>query len=64
MKLPMHKSRTLWFSFALVVFGAVFDNFTSIQGVIGDRYYGISYIIIGVVVATLRFLTTQPLDKK
>ena len=60
----MHKSRTLWFSFALVVFGAVFDNFTSIQGVIGDRYYGISYIIIGVVVATLRFLTTQPLDKK
>jgi hypothetical protein len=64
MKLPMHKSRTLWFSFALVVFGAVFDNFTSIQGVIGDRYYGISYIIIGVVVAALRFVTTQPLDEK
>jgi len=60
----MHKSRTLWFSFALVVFGAIFDNFTSIQGVISDRYYGISYIIIGVVVAALRFVTTQPLDEK
>ena len=64
MKTPMHKSRTLWFSFALVVFGAVFDNFSSIQGVISDRYYGFSYIIIGILVAILRFLTTKPLDER
>ena len=59
-----HKSKTMWFSLALVVFGALFDNFSSIQGVIGDRYYGFSYIIIGILVAILRFLTTKPLDER
>ena len=64
MKKPMHRSRTMWFSFALVVFGALFDNFSSIQGLINDRYYGFSYIVIGVLVAILRFLTTKPLDER
>jgi len=54
----------MWFSLALVVFGALFDNFSSIQGVISDRYYGFSYIIIGILVAILRFLTTKPLDER
>ena len=58
------KSRTMWFSFALVVFGALFDNFSYIQNFIDPRYYGFGYIVIGVIVAVLRFITTQPLEEK
>jgi hypothetical protein len=60
----MIKSRTMWFSLALVIFGALFDNFSYVQNLIDPRYYGFGYIVIGIVVAILRFLTTQPLDKK
>ena len=60
----MIKSKTIWFSFALVVFGALFDNFSYVQTLIDPRYYGFGYIIIGVIVAVLRFVTTQPLDEK
>jgi len=58
------KSRTLWFSFLLVIFGALFDNFSYLQSVIDERYYGISFVAIGLITAILRFVTTQPLGKK
>jgi len=54
-------SKTMWFSFALVVFGALLDNFSYLQSVIDQRYYGIILVIIGVIVAVLRFLTTGPM---
>ena len=54
----------MWFSFALVIFGGLFDNFSYVQNLIDPRYYGFGYIVIGIVVAILRFLTTQPLDEK
>jgi hypothetical protein len=54
----------MWFSFALVVFGALFDNFSYLQSIIDEKYYGISIVVIGVIVAILRFITTQPLDDK
>jgi len=60
----MIKSRTMWFSFALVIFGALFDNFSYVQDIIDPRYYGVCLITIGIIVAVLRFLTTQPLDEK
>jgi uncharacterized membrane protein YdcZ (DUF606 family) len=60
----MIKSRTIWFSFALVIFGALFDNFSYVQDIIDPRYYGVCLITIGIIVAVLRFLTTQPLDEK
>ena len=56
----MMQSRTLWFSFALVVFGALFDNFSYLQTVIDQRYYGIILVSIGVIVAVLRFVTSGP----
>jgi len=56
------KSRTMWFSFLLVVFGALFDNFSYLQSVINERYYGILLVVIGIVVAVLRFLTTGPVE--
>jgi hypothetical protein len=60
----MIRSRTMWFSFALVIFGALFDNFSYIQNFIDPKYYGFGYIVIGIIVAILRFLTTKPLDNK
>ena len=55
------RSRTMVFSFLLVVFGALLDNFSYLQSVIDQRYYGIILVIIGVIVAILRFLTTGPM---
>lgn len=59
--MKMHKSRTMWFSLALVVFGALFDNFNYLQSVINERYYGVLLVAIGVIVAILRFVTTEPI---
>jgi hypothetical protein len=57
-----HKSKTMWFSFALVVFGALFDNFSYVQNLIDPKYYGISFIVIGIIVAVLRFVTSKPIE--
>jgi len=59
----MWKSRTMWFSLGLMVFGAVYDNFSYVQNIINPSYYGILLIVIGVVVAILRFLTSQPMQR-
>jgi len=56
-----HKSKTLWFSLALVIFGALFDNFSNLQGLISDKYYGLILVVIGIIVAILRFVTTEPI---
>jgi len=58
----MAKSRTMWFSFLLVVFGALLDNFSYLQSIIDQKYYGILLVGIGIIVAILRFLTTKPLE--
>ena len=59
----MH-SKTMWFSFALVILGALYDNFSYIEQLINPRLYGILLISIGVAVAVLRFVTTQSLDDR
>ena len=58
------KSRTMWFSFLLVVLGALLDNFSYLQNVIDPKYYGVILVIIGIIVAVLRFITTQPMSDK
>ena len=60
----MRRSKTMIFALLLVVLGVVYDNFSYIQNVIDPAYYGITYIVIGVVVAVLRFVTVKPLDEK
>jgi hypothetical protein len=60
----MRKSKTMWFALALVVLGFIAENFNYVQDIIDPKYYGISYMAIGVVVAILRFITTQPLSEK
>jgi hypothetical protein len=59
----MH-SKTMWFSFALVVLGVVYDNFSYVENLIDPRLYGVFLIFIGIVVAVLRFVTTMPLEDK
>ena len=58
----MHKSRTMWFSLFLVIFGALADNFSYVQNIIDPKYYGISFIAIGIIVAVLRFVTNKPIE--
>jgi hypothetical protein len=60
----MAKSRTMWFSLALMIVGAVYENFSYLQNVIDPKYYGIILMGIGVTCAVLRFYTTLPLDKE
>jgi hypothetical protein len=67
MKRYMHgviRSKTMWFSLLMVVLGSVYDNFSYLQDVIDPKYYGSIFILIGVICAVLRFMTTLPLDKK
>ena len=64
MKMKMYKSKTMWFSLALVITGSLYDNLSYLQNVINPKYYGIVLVSIGIVCAVLRFYTTQPLDDK
>jgi hypothetical protein len=58
------RSKTMWFSLALVVLGVVYDNFSYLEQLIHPRLYGIFLISIGIAVAVLRFVTTLPLEDK
>jgi uncharacterized protein YjeT (DUF2065 family) len=58
------RSKTMWFSFALVVLGVVYENFSYVQNIIDPRLYGIFLIAIGIVVAILRFITVMPLEDR
>ena len=59
----MH-SKTMWFSLALMIVGAVYENFSYVQNIIDPKYYGTILISIGIICAVLRFVTTLPLDEK
>jgi hypothetical protein len=59
----MH-SKTMWFSLAMLVFGAVEMYFPYLERNIQPQYYGPIFMIIGVICAVLRFYTTLPLDEK
>jgi hypothetical protein len=58
------KSKTMWFALALVVLGALMDNLSYLQNIIDQRYYGIIVIAIGIIVAILRFITTDAIGKE
>ena len=57
-----YKSKTMWFSVALVVFGSLYDNLPVLQSVIDPKYYGIILTVIGVIVALLRYITKDPIN--
>jgi len=63
LKGAMH-SKTMWFSLAMMVFGAVEMYFPYLEKNIQPQYYGPIFMTIGIICAVLRFATTLPLDKK
>jgi hypothetical protein len=52
----------MWFSIALVVFGALLEYLPYLQSIIDSKYYGIIFAIIGVIVAILRYITKEPIQ--
>ena len=57
-----YQSKTMWFSVALVVFGALLDNLPELQSVIDPKYYGIILTVVGIIVAVLRYVTKEPIN--
>ncbi len=57
----MRHSKTMWFSLALVVLGALFDLFPTLQAILDPRLYSFGLVFIGLVVAVLRYLTKEPI---
>ena len=57
-----YKSKTMWFSVALVIFGALLEYLPYLQSVIDPKYYGIIFAIVGVIVAVLRYVTKGPIN--
>lgn len=57
-----YKSKTMWFSVALVIFGALLDNLPYLQSIIDPKYYGIIFTVVGVIVALLRYVTKEPIN--
>jgi 4-hydroxybenzoate polyprenyltransferase len=57
-----YKSKTMWFSVALVVFGALLEYLPYLQSIIEPKYYGIIFAAVGVIVAILRYITKEPIQ--
>jgi hypothetical protein len=49
----------MWASLAVVILGVVFDNLSELRVIIDERWYGIILITIGVIMAILRYYTTD-----
>jgi hypothetical protein len=58
------KSKTMWFSLLLVLFGALMDNSVYLRDLIPAQYFSLIMVVIGIIVAMLRMATTQPLATK
>lgn len=58
------KSKTMWFALALVILGALMDNLSYLQSIIDPQYYGLIMIGIGIIVAILRFITTDAIGRE
>lgn len=58
------KSKTLWFALALAIFGVLEMNVKVFQTYLSPDFFGILTILVSVVVAILRVITTLPLSEK
>jgi len=55
-------SKTMWFSLLLVIFGALSDNWSVLQGMIDPKFYSYSMVVIALITAVLRYFTTKPIE--
>lgn len=58
------RSKTMWFSLLLVIFGAIEASIGLLQSIIPPQYYGLVVMAIGIIVGVLRWLTTAGLERK
>jgi hypothetical protein len=62
--MTIFKSKTLMFALALAIFGVLEMNLKVFAPHLTPEFFGAFSILISIVVAVLRVLTTMPLDKK
>lgn len=58
------KSKTLWFALALAIFGVVEMQIKYFSNYLTPELFGLFSILVSVIVAVLRVLTTTPLSEK
>lgn len=58
------KSKTMWFSGAIMALGAVSDNSQYLRELLDAQTFNTVMIAIGVIVAILRIQTTKSLEEK
>lgn len=58
------KSKTMWFSLLLAVFGALQAGWGLIDDFMTPRVAGFGAVGVAVIVAILRIITTKPLEEK
>lgn len=58
------RSKTMWFSLALAILGAIFDNLSYIQPFLDPKVYGIGLVVIAICIAILRVNTNTGLDER
>lgn len=57
-------SKTLIVATLIAAFGVLEVNWSLLKGIIPERYDGLGYVLVAVVMAVLRVYTTQPLAEK
>lgn len=60
----MFRSRTIWFSVLLAFLGVIEQSSSLVTQFVGPENAGLVMIVISVIVAVLRVVTTQPLSEK
>jgi len=60
----MIRSKTMWFSAALGVLGALELQSAFLREMVGPENFGLVMMLISVATAVLRVVTTQPLSEK
>lgn len=58
------KSKTIMFSLLLAVLGAIQATMGVFSDILTPEAYGLLTVVIGAIVAGLRYITTMPLDRK
>lgn len=60
----MFKSKTIWFAIFLAFLGVLEQSTALVTQIVGPENSGLVMLVISVIVAVLRVVTTQPLSEK
>ena len=58
------KSWTINYGLLLVSLGSLEVNFSYLKNIIPEKYYGLLFVVVGVLVVVLRFKTTTAVNNK